>query len=302
MKTVVYSTTTAWNVGDDYIRAGVELLVDEALGETPSVMLHDRNPRMSGQHFTAPNATANRMFDGIGLRGVDLIVIAGTPDWGKSNAELYRKAAELNIPIWFIGIGGVSDAHLAEHVVACPEAVRALERAEVVIARDDLARLYAQRFASVDVRVLPCPAMLAGLRYGLLGGNKRGEAIITSDARAVMHCAMNDYTSGACSADLVCHSTFERDILANRGYKVFTHYDPSELLRFVARHKVVRSGRLHGAISALGCGCDVSILDGCDERIVRGFGVASEYSCDIDGLKNEYMAIINERHTQKAGD
>ena len=232
------------------------------------------------------NQSANRFLQGHTLENVDLVVIAGTPDWGRSNVPIFRGALMRGVPIWFVGIGGESAGHLNQHVIGSQVTQDALAAADVVIARDELAQAYASKYASIDVSLLPCPAMLAGTRHRLLGGEKSGDLyLLSSDKEAIAEATKMMPPD----ATVACHTTNARAALEDLNISAYTHNDPREMLRFISRFENVVSAKLHGAVGALGCGCKASVLDACSERVHRGFKVASEYGKGLDELTADYM-------------
>lgn len=110
MKTVLLSTTTQWNLGDDIIREGVRSILK--LNHPYINIIHfNRHPLMQNQKkFTVGdldgvNDNSFRYFEGI-HHPIDYVVFAGTPEWagGRLN-PIKTLIQEQEIPFSLIGVG-----------------------------------------------------------------------------------------------------------------------------------------------------------------------------------------------------
>jgi len=94
MKTILISTSSLWNCGDDFIRKG---LLD-LMGLRPLI----RTVWWNRAYGVTPTF-ANDIH--VNLRATDYILIAGTPEWLDRNEELYRYALRHGLPISLVGVG-----------------------------------------------------------------------------------------------------------------------------------------------------------------------------------------------------
>lgn len=120
-KNIVFSTTKQWNPGDEFILKGIINILRDA-GVEFNPIIFNRNPdirsyygqRYYRQNFEDDKETTkyirSNMLDNsakpwMSYEYVDAIIFAGTPEWqGWRNYELYLKAIEYKVPVFFWGI------------------------------------------------------------------------------------------------------------------------------------------------------------------------------------------------------
>lgn len=265
---LLLSSTQVWNPGDDFIRFGVLAILERAWAPTPiHTAIFDRSPRVQKHSSGRDNDQANIHCQADTFAGYDAIVIAGTPAWGKNNDELYAVAQEQSIPLYMLGLGGVSPEHFEKTI--SPATLHALETARLITVRDQLTADYLTA-RGIPHYHLPCPATLASLALGnSIPDPDRDTAIITSDVPQTQRHALTLYNdlAGTASAPqpppipqsgtnspihLICHSSHERNTLTQLGYRPLYEHDPYRLLRLILRYKKVHSARLHGALPIMG--------------------------------------------------
>ncbi|MCD4811373.1 polysaccharide pyruvyl transferase family protein [bacterium] len=94
MKTILLSTSSLWNCGDDFIREGV----CELLNCRPDVRILWWN-----RGYGITDTYANDL--DINLPLVDYFIVAGTPQWAYKNERIYRYCLKKDIPLSLIGVG-----------------------------------------------------------------------------------------------------------------------------------------------------------------------------------------------------
>jgi len=126
MKTVLLSTSSLWNCGDDFIREGVL----ELLNFKPDVRILWWN-----RGFGITNKYANDLRFNLPL--IDYFTIAGTPQWLTQHERIYRYCFKERIPMSFIGVGTYDSSNTKEYFSILKEIVES-GLCEAVIARDHM--------------------------------------------------------------------------------------------------------------------------------------------------------------------
>lgn len=146
MKTILVSTSSLWNCGDDFIRRGLfDLMKLRPL--VPTIWWN----RAYGVAPTFANDLR------VNLPATDYILIAGTPEWVDRNEELYRYSLRHDVPISLVGVGLRGCIRLASQA-------RLLERVaesglvEVCLARDRVALGFLRDCGFKDVGMTLDPA------------------------------------------------------------------------------------------------------------------------------------------------
>lgn len=146
MKTILVSTSSLWNCGDDFIRRGLfDLMKLRPL--VPTIWWN----RAYGVAPTFANDLR------VNLPATDYILIAGTPEWVDRNEELYRYSLRHDVPISLVGVGLRGCIRLASQR-------RLLERVaesglvEVCLARDRVALGFLRDCGFKDVGMTLDPA------------------------------------------------------------------------------------------------------------------------------------------------
>lgn len=260
MKTVLLSSTSQWNVGDEFIREGVKNLLDEASPEPLQFALYDRNPdrlalaqghgcrRRVGQLGTKGNSWHHER-----LEGIDYVVICGTPSWtSNEHRHLFEAVRRERVPIIFLGLG-------YDHDFAFNTLDKAVLRdALLVTCRDKgAASLIASQTDGDAPEVLPCPAALAAPKRGW----GEGVAVVWQTA-AVQNQNISDRLSLAVlelakthGLPVICHYIHEFLCARRLGLEALYSHDWRDYITNIyPRFEAVISTRLHGAILATGLG------------------------------------------------
>jgi len=103
---ILISTTTNWNCGDDFIRMGVKNILKHIFPKTPNYIHYDRNPNNMVNYpedqSMKQNLRGTFMNNHIDWEIIDLVVLAGTPEWLHTPLEpIYNGlATRPHIPLW----------------------------------------------------------------------------------------------------------------------------------------------------------------------------------------------------------
>ncbi len=146
MNTILISTSSLWNCGDDFIRQGLlDLLNLQPLIPT---LWWNRAPGVTPTF--ANDLSAN-------LRAANYILIAGTPEWLDRNEALYTHALQHDTPMALIGVGlrGCSRRASQRRLI---EKVAQSSLVEVCLARDPVALEFLRASGFKDVELMPDPA------------------------------------------------------------------------------------------------------------------------------------------------
>jgi hypothetical protein len=148
MKTVLISTTSLWNFGDDFIREGVL----ELLCFRPDVRLIWWN-----RGYGIKNTYANSL--NINLPLIDYFIAAGSPEWMYKNENIYKYCLEHKIPFSIIGVG-TRNVFGRLHFSLIRKIAQS-ELCEVAFARDESALKVFREFGFQNIDLIPDPAFFA---------------------------------------------------------------------------------------------------------------------------------------------
>jgi polysaccharide pyruvyl transferase WcaK-like protein len=175
MKTILLSTTSLWNCGDDFIREGIMRLLSPAL--TTNVIWWNRG---WGIH----NSYANSLSEN--LKMSDYVIIAGTPQWMMLNEPLYKHCLQQGKPLAIIGVG--TNPLMNQHHRKLLTAVAKSGLCELALARDSAACNTLQACGMRDADIMMDPAFFMPLAdpiseqtFNILGW--RDYSISTHDPR-----------------------------------------------------------------------------------------------------------------------
>jgi len=126
MRTILLSTSSLWNCGDDFIREGLINILN--LKEDVRILWWNRGYGIS-------NTYANDLK--VNLPITDYFIVAGTPQWIFRNEIIYKYCLKKGIPISIIGVGTrglVSSSHYR-----LMKRVAKSSLCEIALARDETA-------------------------------------------------------------------------------------------------------------------------------------------------------------------
>lgn len=252
---VLISSTTNWNHGDDFIRWGVESLLDEVLPPHNRI-LYDRNP----DNFRRGEWLGNHFFGSI-PPFIDLVVLAGTPSFfGGPVSPIYEfLAANPKVPMMCIGMGwGRPD--IEDFVGPVKREVLQRDNVLIITRQEGLAVQLNELLGMEKATALPCPGMFC---TGKLSRKDQNTAIVAQAPGGGRHDIGDDvydklqvYT-GVLDAEHVRYlCVYKEDFFwyEKLGYAPFFSYSPEAFLQELSRYPQVLSTRLHGAIAALAGG------------------------------------------------
>lgn len=146
MKTLLISTTSLWNCGDDFIREGL-------------LELMQLNPYVRtlwwNRAYGITDSFANDL--AVNLRAADYVLIAGTPEWIDRTYRLYLHCLRYEIPLSLVGVGlrgGIKNAWQRRLM----ERLATSGLVEVCTARDQVAADLLRRLGFKDVQLTLDPA------------------------------------------------------------------------------------------------------------------------------------------------
>lgn len=226
---LVISTTIGWNIGDQFILSGVKNLLKKSWGDFQCVH-HDRNP------FKLPRG-GEESHNAIRCGWADALVIAGSPGWTIECAAIYRTALDHNVPIYMIGIGaGCHSALLGEQLLHDHDTTEALNKAKLVICRDEIARDEASKYCG-GIELLPCPAaMISSYAFNSFTAAQFREDLM----------ALGPYYTGDFSErGLMAHQI--EDVEKSNGRAFYSENADDYFIQYV-KAKSVTSFRLHASV------------------------------------------------------
>jgi len=145
MKTVLLSTTSLWNCGDEFIREGVlELL---RLQSDVRILWWNRG-------YGIKDAYANDL--DINLPLTDYFVVAGSPEWVYKNERIYEYCLKHKVPFSIIGVGTENIFGKAHQNLMSKVAKSGL--CEVALARDESAFHTFKKFGFKNTDLILDPA------------------------------------------------------------------------------------------------------------------------------------------------
>lgn len=296
-KTIVFSSTRGWNVGDELIFKGIRRLTKSVFGDSINWVLSDRNPDLKTREGFIISNVFSKQKDFV----CDAILLAGTPEWsGLACRNLFQLADSLKVPVFVIGVGcGVNLTALEKQVLTV--------QGRWFLCRD----LNAFKLLSfVDAKVLPCPAIFADQplqktdkinRIGIIlqlegeGQHALGKMYSTQDFHNLIDALKQNYDVG-----IICHYIEEFNYWNKfcNGIDVYYSYDVNDFLAIYKKFDAFISTRLHGACLGLAQG-KLSILINTSWRCIlaqKSFGDLMPF-CDIKDAKAllDKIDIVNYR-------
>jgi hypothetical protein len=251
---ILISTTTNWNVGDDFIRMGVRHLLDEIYPDA-NYIHYDRNPNnfISFPDNQTPKKyqLGNIMTGTIDWESIDLVVLAGSPEFLHEPLQpIYEGLlTRTEIPLWAIGVG-YTYPQLLKRLTVAEKTVLCRPTTKIIVRQHDLKKILSEQGVTNEINVLPCPAIFCNGEYG---SKHTKDTLYIIDENNV---PLNGSIATA-SIDF---------FKSNKKIGLFFDSDPYRFLNKIRQYKKVYSHRLHGAIAALSCGACVDCM-GVDYRI-----------------------------------
>lgn len=256
---ILCSSTRQWNPGDEWIAFGIRHLFRALYpGRTLNWILYDRSPDCFqepwGNPARRPLLLGNSYQPGEKLPALDLVVIAGTPEWlGPHLEPLARIRHTSDAPVFYLGID-----YPSADLPCSAEDLRILSNA-LIVTRGRTA-LQALEALGVRAHVLPCPALFsASVEYPARTPGRIG-LVLQSD-RVANQAVSNELKSRMLALLPVLQERFPVKIVCNyideflefsaaTDCAVCYSYDSRDYFDFLADCDIVISTRLHSAIIA----------------------------------------------------
>lgn len=255
---ILISTTTNWNVGDDFIRMGVQHLLDEIYPDA-NYIHYDRNPNnfisFPDNQIPKKYQLGNIMTGTIDWESIDLVVLAGSPEFLHEPLQpIYEGLlTRPEIPLWAIGVG-YTYPQLLKRLTVAEKTVLSRPTTKIIVRQHDLKKILSEQGITNQINVLPCPAIFCNMEDAFNHSiTDRGLAII--DGLLPIFYKQHDFAT----ASIDFFKTSNRK-------NIYFDTDPHRFLNKIKQYGIVISERLHGAIAALSCGACVDCI-GEDYRI-----------------------------------
>jgi|GEM_PF-6555053 len=310
MKSILISTSSLWNCGDDFIRMGVlELL--RLRGDVRQIWWN----RAYGVEPTFANDLT------VNLPHIDYLIFAGTPEWVERNEALYQYALRRQIPIALIGVG-MRGCAKTERQHRLMRRVAASGLVEVCMARDHIARDYLQSLGFSNVRQIPDPAFFlptiecesnlnivcwrdlrAEMPNMLLQPRRaaawclRGRRVSMEKASILDEKLQRAYDELPDPKLVIVHDNREiarAETLFGSG-NVFYATDHIEILRRYARARLLVGARIHGAVASIVHGAVVKLYYGNEKAAVIDDSIDILANGDNDLRKRVQVEFIDTK-------
>jgi len=293
---ILISTTTNWNPGDEWIRKGIKNILKHIFPEQPNYIHYDRNPNnmidWPNDQRMKEGLHGNFMNNPINWEIVDLVILAGTPEWlHHPLIPIYEGLVDHpEIPLWAIGVG-----------YSEPEFVLPLSDAEIkVLSRENTLIITRQQELSdrlepileKKIPSLPCPALFCFEDFP----KKSKEFLYIAEH------GMQNISEGN-GINIVYHSI--DDMKKNIAFGYFSS-DPYDTLMAIGESKIIISHRLHGAIAGISSGSFARLENNsfrCQEAIKHFSEVIEADQTDISVFKirhlSNYINIIKPYYDER---
>lgn len=317
---ILYVTTRQWNPGDEFILAGVRVILKEVIQESLSVeSIYNKSPQVRTKldlynplrkfdpgrllglldGFLRIGQYDNSFNDKENIDFYDVVVICGSPGWfGGRLKPLYKKLKNYRGKIIFIGIGSSKRAvklSLLEKTV--------LERASYITCREPKLHSTLVELLTIPPKHYTCPAILASQTEAQSNGkvNRIGLIYVCastpqghrshSQHMKLQGEVFNWLINQGFKCEIICNYQTEMESAALEfpNTRIKYRYDASEYVDLLSSYDLIVSSRVHG------CGLSSSLtipnlMIAHDERggTVKGFG-----STIVKSL-NEAVAKVTE--------
>ena len=270
---ILISSTTQWNPGDEFIRFGVKNLLQSYIGVDNNWLLWNRNPDLFVDAWIKPKISPLMLANSLkspSLDIVDMVVIAGTPEWrGPSLEPVYRDLLRYsNIPLMMLGLGaGTAEVELTQ-------AERLVMRRDntLITARSrGLAATLNQQLGIDKVRALPCPALFCAdtedtahmktLPIGLiLQSSSVNNQSISENLFKKILCCLESIPIDDLAYIAFYIDEFMRLTRLSDGRPVIYDFEPASYFSVLKSASWILSTRLHGAIASLAVGTPAILI------------------------------------------
>lgn len=266
---ILVSTTQGHNPGDEIIWLGVRRLIEACYGTDNQYFFYNRNPDLQAgdQRQQRSGLVGNYMTQGSLLKHMDMVVLAGSPEWYGGPMEALYQAIETyapDIPLLALGIGLGSEWGSLTKLDQ-----RVLARTKTKVVTRSFETVYMLSREGIPSRGLVCPALFAFEPAREALADKT--LLILQKPGHGWHEVRHDLYDGTSAIkdhpDVLCLHMKEFEYFSDLGYKPLYSPDPETFSRVVSQYSKVISTRLHGAIGALSLGIPAVVVANGDFRI-----------------------------------
>ena len=163
---ILISTTSNWNPGDDFIRYGVEYLLYKKYGDNINYIHYNRNPDYFKSDIWEMGSghKSNMMNDPIDMSLIDMVVLAGSPEFLHGPLKpLYEALSQHpHIPLLAIGVGYSNDVNGISLTVSEYNVLKR-DNSIIICRQYDLAHRL-ESLLQKPIPVLPCPGVFSSNR------------------------------------------------------------------------------------------------------------------------------------------
>ncbi len=318
MRTLLFSTSSLWNCGDDFIRDGVTELLQ--LKDDVRVLWWNRG-------FGMTPTFANSLRTNLPL--MDYFLVAGTPKWVYNNEKIYLYCLKHAVPLSLIGVG--TRDIINNRQLKLMKRVAGSSLCELALARDHIAYRTLKDelgFKNVELILDPCffkqPCQFTSTekqhilgwreQFGLLYGDPllpvRHPLYVASavlkkmfgnigqrlNRTAYDQCFKEIYRKLPTPKLVVVHDNREVSKAERLFGKDQVYYasDYHDMFNMFARAKTYTGSRIHGAIPA--------IIHGASIRLVYTNSKAVLLKDSTDILSKYYPSVTKHIHVDIVGD
>ena len=300
MKTILLSTSTGWNAGDDWIREGV--LNALQIRDEVNLIFWNRGYGIEDSYANSLN---------VNLPHVDYVIMAGSPEWIAQNETLYRHCLFHEKKMALLGVG-MKGGYIPSRHEDLMRRVGESGLVEVAIGRDEIASTLLADFG-IPSLTLSDPAIflepraevgegtdfVIGYRgWGAIpsgtvdfkrrdgGPSKRTDVLLSdiwSSAEGPKRVTVHDNREISAAVDLFG----KRSIIYES--------DPWRLLMHYGRTRAYVGSRIHGFVASLVHGATAHLIyhtqkAGCAEVIIERLGL--EASAFVSYIQNDSKGLL----------
>lgn len=261
---ILISTTTNHNCGDDFIRFGCKNILKHIFPQQPNYIHYDRNPNnmidYPHDQRMKKGLRGNFMNNPIDWDLIDLVVLAGTPEWLHHPLEpIYEGLVDHpEIPLWAIGVG-YTEPNFVLPLTDAEVKVLKRENTLIITRQQELALRVSVELGGKTIYSLPCPALFC----------------------------FEDFPEKKKENTFICHS------LDEISEDCFFSSDANDILEKIGAMEVCVSDRLHGAIAAISGGAKTTLTNTsfrCQEAIKQFSEVIEADGATITAFKVKHLS------------
>lgn len=300
---ILISTTHGWNIGDEFIRFGVQYLLEQAF-DNITYIYYDRNPDMFVDGLRdwdmGSGHYSNIMNNPIAWDAIDMVVLAGSPEWLHGPLKPIYEGLKENphIPLLALGVGyGIPNckpSSLELEVLKRPNTL-------IITRQEDLA-VRLTELLDKPIKVLPCPAYFCSHylqksykiedtdspepdTLALIIQIPDGKHPISQSLYDSCMTAIKNYDR------VIVHNIDEFIHFKRLGIDVFYNPCPIQTLMEISKYESVHSTRLHGFFAAKSFSNHAVLLSDSDHRVESAAKTLYSYK---GNLTRDYVLALQD--------